>query len=47
MATLRGRRWNASNRRAREVLGWAPKVSLEESLRDTMAVFRARREKTH
>jgi nucleoside-diphosphate-sugar epimerase len=47
LATLRGRRWNASNRRARDVLGWAPKVSLEDSLRDTMAVFRARREKMH
>lgn len=44
LATLRGKRWNASNRRAREVLGWTPKISLEQSLRDTMAVFRARRE---
>ena len=44
LATLRGRRWNASNHRAREILGWAPKLSLEDSLRDTMTVLRARRE---
>jgi nucleoside-diphosphate-sugar epimerase len=30
--------------RAREAPGWMPKISLEQSLRDTMAVFRARRE---
>jgi len=47
MATLRGKRWNASNRRAREVLGWAPKVSLEDSLRDTMAALRAKRATPH
>lgn len=43
LATLRGKRFNASNRRARELLGWAPKFSLEVSLRDTMAAIRARR----
>lgn len=43
IGTVIGKRFNASNRRAREVLGWTPKVSLEDSLRDTMAVFRARR----
>ncbi len=47
LATLRGKRFNASNRRAREVLGWAPKFSLEDSLRDTMAVLRARRQAAH
>jgi dihydroflavonol-4-reductase len=43
LATLRGRRWNASNRRADEVLGWRPRISLEQSLRDTMAEIRVRR----
>jgi dihydroflavonol-4-reductase len=45
LATLRGKRWNVSNRRARELLGWAPTFSLEDSLRDTMAVLRANRAK--
>jgi dihydroflavonol-4-reductase len=43
LATLRNKVWNASNRRAREVLGWAPRIGLEQSLRDTMAAIRARR----
>jgi hypothetical protein len=43
LATLRSRRWNASNRRADEVLGWRPRISLEQSLRDTMAEIRVRR----
>lgn len=43
IGTVVGRRFNASNRRAREVLGWTPKVSLEDSLRDTMATLRANR----
>jgi nucleoside-diphosphate-sugar epimerase len=43
LATLRGRRWNASNRRANEMLGWRPRISLEQSLRDTMAEIRKHR----
>ncbi|MBX3646047.1 MAG: NAD-dependent epimerase/dehydratase family protein [Rhodocyclaceae bacterium] len=43
IGTVMGKRFNASNRRAREVLGWAPKFSLKDSLRDTMAAIHARR----
>lgn len=41
LATLRGKRWSASNRRAREVLGWRQRIDLETSLRDTLAAIRA------
>jgi dihydroflavonol-4-reductase len=43
IATLRGRRWNASNRRARDVLGWQPRIPLEQSLRETMSEIRRHR----
>jgi dihydroflavonol-4-reductase len=43
IATLRGRRWNASNQRARKVLGWQPRIALEQSLRETMTEIRRRR----
>lgn len=43
IATFSGKRWNASNRRARELLGWEPRISLEQSLRDTMETIRALR----
>jgi nucleoside-diphosphate-sugar epimerase len=39
---LRGKRYNASNRRARQLLGWSPRIGLRESLKDTMDAFRAR-----
>lgn len=42
LGTFKGRVWNASNRRAREVLGWRPEVSLEQTLRDTIETIRAR-----
>ncbi len=42
IAMMRGRRYNASNQRAKEVLGWRPAIGLAESLADTMAALRAR-----
>jgi nucleoside-diphosphate-sugar epimerase len=42
IATLRGKIFNASNRRIKEVLGWQQTVTMEQTLRDTMAVFHAR-----
>ncbi|MDT3678657.1 MAG: NAD-dependent epimerase/dehydratase family protein [Burkholderiaceae bacterium] len=42
LGTFRGKVWNASNRRAREVLGWRPEISLEQTLRDTIDAMRAR-----
>ncbi len=42
MRTYRGRIWNFSNRRAREVLGWTPTIPLEQTLRETITILRAR-----
>lgn len=42
LGTFRGKVWNASNRRAREVLGWRPEISLAQTLRDTIETLRAR-----
>lgn len=42
MSMFRGRVWNADNGRARKVLGWYPKVSQTQCLRDTMEVLRVR-----
>ncbi len=40
--TLRGRAWSISNARIKRELGWAPQVSLEQSLSDTIRAIRAR-----
>jgi dihydroflavonol-4-reductase len=42
MRTYKGKVWNATNRRAREVLGRRPEISLEQTFRDTMEAIRAR-----
>lgn len=42
IATLKGKVFNASNRRIKEVLGWEQSISMDQTLRDTMAVFHAR-----
>jgi dihydroflavonol-4-reductase len=41
--TLQGRLWHISNERIRRELGWAPLVSMEQSLADTMAAIRSQR----
>lgn len=45
--SLEGKIWNISNRRAREVLGWRPAYTMEQSLRDTLATLRANRQHAH
>jgi len=40
MATLKGKIWNMSNQRSKDVLGWQQKISLEQSLKDTIGVIR-------
>jgi dihydroflavonol-4-reductase len=42
MMTLKGKIWNASNQRIKDVLGWWQHISLEQSLRDTLEVINAR-----
>jgi dihydroflavonol-4-reductase len=36
---MRGRRYNASNHRARDLLGWRPRIGLAQSLRDTLVAL--------
>lgn len=38
--TMRGRTFNISSQRIRRELGWAPKITLRQSLADTIAVIR-------
>lgn len=43
VASLDGKVWNVSNRRARETLGWRPTITMEQSLRDTLETIRTNR----
>lgn len=43
VATFKGKVWDVSNRRIKEVLGWRQAITQEESLRDTMTTIRALR----
>jgi len=36
MMTLKGKIWNVSNKRIKDVLGWRQEISLEQSLKDTI-----------
>jgi len=40
MATMKGKSWNFSNQRIKEVLGWEQQISLEKSLSDTIEEIR-------
>ena len=40
MATMKGKSWNFSNQRVKEILGWEQQFSLEQSLRDTIDAIR-------
>jgi len=42
MQMNKGKRWNASNRRIKEVLGWEQGISMRTSLADTLEVLRQR-----
>ena len=42
MVTLKGKIWNVSNQRIKDVLGWRQGISLEQSLRDTLAAINTR-----
>jgi dihydroflavonol-4-reductase len=41
MAVMKGKIWNVSNHRSKDVLGWEQKISLEQSLKDTIEVIRS------
>lgn len=42
VATMKGKIFNVSNRRSKEVLGWRQSVTQEQTLHDTMKAIRAR-----
>jgi dihydroflavonol-4-reductase len=43
MKIMKGKIWNVSNQRIKDVLGWRQKISLEKSLRDTLDVINVRK----
>jgi dihydroflavonol-4-reductase len=43
MMTMKGKIWNVSNQRIKDVLGWRQRISLEQSLSDTLDVINARK----
>jgi dihydroflavonol-4-reductase len=45
IATVKGKVFNLSNRRIKDVLGWTQTVSIEQTLGDTMKAIRARSER--
>ena len=38
--TMKGKLWNFSNQRIKDVLGWQQQIPLEQSLRDTIEAIR-------
>lgn len=42
LMTLKGKIWNVSNQRIKDVLGWRQRISLEQSLSDTLDEINAR-----
>ncbi|MCD4720712.1 MAG: NAD-dependent epimerase/dehydratase family protein [Desulfobacula sp.] len=40
MATMKGKLWNFSNQRIKDVLGWQQQISMEQSLHDTIEEIR-------
>ncbi|MBU1341655.1 MAG: SDR family NAD(P)-dependent oxidoreductase [Proteobacteria bacterium] len=40
MATMKGKLWNFSNQRIKDVLGWQQQIPMEQSLRDTIEEIR-------
>lgn len=40
MTTMKGKIWNASNQCSREIIGWHQKISLEQSLGDTIRTIK-------
>ncbi|MGD9536083.1 MAG: NAD-dependent epimerase/dehydratase family protein [Alphaproteobacteria bacterium] len=43
VGTMKGRSWNISNARAKQELGWSPRISLQQSLKDTLEALGANR----